>query len=193
VRYVDPDIDGKKKDEDKGFLSKLMFWKGGAADKPTQAQYRIQVKTVGETTTVQVLTREGGIDRSDTSSAFWAAARTVEVSKKHRGDALCFARQRQPRQCLAGGVRPYPLAGRCRIRPARNVAPAGAAWAWLRKMSMRYWLPMSTRITSAAFSPARADSTGLFCLPMAHCPPAGRNGGASVTIIDSQEAFSVGD
>jgi outer membrane protein assembly factor BamC len=67
VRYVDPDIDGKKKDDDKGFLSKLMFWKGGAADKPTQAQYRIQVKTVGETTTVQVLTREGGIDRSDTS------------------------------------------------------------------------------------------------------------------------------
>ena len=67
VRYVDPDIDGKKKDDDKGFLSKLMFWKGGAADKPTQAQYRIQIKTVGETTTVQVLTREGGIDRSDTS------------------------------------------------------------------------------------------------------------------------------
>jgi outer membrane protein assembly factor BamC len=44
-----------------------MFWKGGAADKPAQAQYRIQVKTTGETTTVQVLTREGGIDRSETS------------------------------------------------------------------------------------------------------------------------------
>ena len=67
VRYVDPDVDGKKKDEDKGILSKLMFWKGGAADKPAQAQYRIQVKTTGETTTVQVLTREGGIDRSETS------------------------------------------------------------------------------------------------------------------------------
>ena len=61
VRYVDPDVDGKKKDEDKGILSKLMFWKGGAADKPAQAQYRIQVKTTGETTTVQVLTREGAV------------------------------------------------------------------------------------------------------------------------------------
>lgn len=67
VRYVDPDVDGKKKDEDKGILSKLMFWKGSAADKPAQAQYRIQVKNAGDTTTVQVLTREGGIDRSETS------------------------------------------------------------------------------------------------------------------------------
>jgi outer membrane protein assembly factor BamC len=67
VRYVDPDVDGKKKDEDKGILSKLMFWKGSAADKPAQAQYRIQVKTTGETTMVQVLTREGGVDRSETS------------------------------------------------------------------------------------------------------------------------------
>jgi len=67
VRYVDPDIDSKKKDDDKGILSKLMFWKGGASDKPSQAQYRIHVKTAGESTTVQVLTREGGVDRSDTS------------------------------------------------------------------------------------------------------------------------------
>lgn len=67
VRYVDPDIDGKKKDEDKGFMSKLMFWKGSASDKPTQAQYRIHLKQEGESTTVQVLTREGGVDRSDTS------------------------------------------------------------------------------------------------------------------------------
>jgi outer membrane protein assembly factor BamC len=67
VRYVDPELDSKKKDEEKGILSKLMFWKGSAADKPAQAQYRIQVKAIGETTTVQVLTREGGIDRSETS------------------------------------------------------------------------------------------------------------------------------
>jgi outer membrane protein assembly factor BamC len=44
-----------------------MFWKGGASDKPSQAQYRIHLKTVGESTSVQVLTREGGVDRSDTS------------------------------------------------------------------------------------------------------------------------------
>lgn len=67
VRYVDPDADSKKKDDDKGFLSKLMFWKGGAGDKPNQAQYRIHLKTAGESTSVQVLTREGGVDRSDTS------------------------------------------------------------------------------------------------------------------------------
>jgi outer membrane protein assembly factor BamC len=67
VRYVDPDVDGKKKDEDKGFISKLMFWKGSGGDKPSQAQYRIHVKTAGEATTVQVLTREGGVDKSDTS------------------------------------------------------------------------------------------------------------------------------
>jgi len=67
VRYVDPDSDSKKRDEDKGILSKLMFWKGGASDKPNQAQYRIHLKTAGESTSVQVLTREGGVDRSDTS------------------------------------------------------------------------------------------------------------------------------
>lgn len=67
VRYVDPDIDGKKKDEDKGFMSKLMFWRGSASDKPSQVQYRIHLKPEGNSTTVQVLTREGGVDRSDTS------------------------------------------------------------------------------------------------------------------------------
>ena len=67
VRYVDPDIDGKKKDDDKGFMSKLMFWKGSASDKPSQAQYRIHLKPEGDLTMVQVLTREGGVDRSDTS------------------------------------------------------------------------------------------------------------------------------
>jgi outer membrane protein assembly factor BamC len=67
VRYVDPDADGKKKDEGKGFMSKLMFWKGSDGEKPNQAQYRIHLKTAGEATTVQVLTREGGIDKSDTS------------------------------------------------------------------------------------------------------------------------------
>ncbi len=67
VRYVDPDVDSKKKEEDKGIMSKLMFWKGSASDKPNQAQYRIHVTATGERSTVQVLTREGGIDKSDTS------------------------------------------------------------------------------------------------------------------------------
>lgn len=67
VRYVDPDSDAKKKDADKGFLSKLMFWKGSGGDTPDKAQYRIHLKASGEATSVQVLTREGGVDRSDTS------------------------------------------------------------------------------------------------------------------------------
>jgi len=67
VRYVDPDADNKKKSDDSGMLSKLMFWKGSTGEKPNQAQYRIHIKTTAESTTVQVLTREGGVDKSDTS------------------------------------------------------------------------------------------------------------------------------
>jgi outer membrane protein assembly factor BamC len=67
VRYVDPESDSKKKDNDKGFISSLMFWKGmGKAEDPA-SRYRIYVKGVGDTTAVQVLTREGGTDKSDTS------------------------------------------------------------------------------------------------------------------------------
>jgi outer membrane protein assembly factor BamC len=64
VRYVDPEIDSAKKD-DKGFMSKLMFWK--KSDPMQNTQYRVYVKGSGEATTVQVLTREGGIDKSDAS------------------------------------------------------------------------------------------------------------------------------
>lgn len=64
VRYVDPEADNKTKKDD-GFLSKLKFWQGSA--KPDQAiQYRIHVKAVNDGATVQVLTREGGIDKSET-------------------------------------------------------------------------------------------------------------------------------
>jgi outer membrane protein assembly factor BamC len=67
VRYIDPEVDVKKK-EDPGFLSKLMFWKGSDADKPVQAaQYRIQVKKDGDTSLVQILSREGGVDNSATA------------------------------------------------------------------------------------------------------------------------------
>lgn len=69
VRYVDPEADNKKKDEP-GLLTKMMFWKSHDADKdkPVQAaQYRVQVKKEGDTNTVQLLTREGGVDSSATS------------------------------------------------------------------------------------------------------------------------------
>lgn len=65
VRYADPEVDGQQK-EDKGWLSKLMFWKGGKSDIKA-AQYRIHVKGAGEQSSVKVLTREGGTDVSDTS------------------------------------------------------------------------------------------------------------------------------
>lgn len=67
VRYVDPETDLKTKKDD-GFLSKLMFWKGSGKDSPDKAiQYRIHVKSAGDNTLVQILTREGGVDNSETS------------------------------------------------------------------------------------------------------------------------------
>ncbi|MDO8932369.1 MAG: outer membrane protein assembly factor BamC, partial [Rhodocyclaceae bacterium] len=66
VRYVDPEADSAKKD-DKGIMSKLMFWKGGKSDPTQNMQFRIYVKGEGDVSGVQVLTREGGIDKTDTS------------------------------------------------------------------------------------------------------------------------------
>jgi outer membrane protein assembly factor BamC len=66
VRYVDPEVDNKSKKDD-GFLSKLKFWQSSGS-KPDQAiQYRIHVKSVNDGTTLQVMTREGGVDKSETS------------------------------------------------------------------------------------------------------------------------------
>ena len=65
VRYVDPEADAGKKD-DKGFLSKLAFWKG-KSDPMANTQYRIFVKGQGDASSVQVLTREGGVDKADSS------------------------------------------------------------------------------------------------------------------------------
>ncbi len=67
VRYVDPEADNASKKSD-GVLSRLAFWR--SADKPTTSreQFRIHVSNSGESTsTVQVLTSEGGVDRSPTA------------------------------------------------------------------------------------------------------------------------------
>lgn len=66
VRYVDPESDNSKK-EDKGFMAKLMFWKSSKPDAMQNVQFRIYVKGDGGTSTVQVLTREGGVEKSETS------------------------------------------------------------------------------------------------------------------------------
>jgi outer membrane protein assembly factor BamC len=65
VRYVDPEPTAKK--DDKSFASKLMFWKSDAPKVDPGARYRIYVKGTAAASTVQVLTREGGVDKSDTS------------------------------------------------------------------------------------------------------------------------------
>jgi len=68
VRYVDPEADLSKK-QSKGFIDRLMFWKGSSADDALKnAQFRIQVKAQGEASEVRVLTREGGLDQSETSN-----------------------------------------------------------------------------------------------------------------------------
>jgi len=66
VRYVDPEIDVEKT-EKKGFLDKLAFWKSSKKDISQNAQFRIYVKGESAASTVQVMTREGGIDKSETS------------------------------------------------------------------------------------------------------------------------------
>lgn len=64
VRYVDPELDNKKKDD--GWLSKLAFWKS-SAPVGAKVQYRIHVGDEGQQSKVQVLTSEGGMDRSETA------------------------------------------------------------------------------------------------------------------------------
>lgn len=67
VRYVDPEADVKKKG-DEGLLAKLAFWR--SETKPsiqTGNQYRIYVKGSDAGSSVQVLTREGGTDTSDSA------------------------------------------------------------------------------------------------------------------------------
>jgi len=66
VRYVDPDIDGKK--EEKGFMSKLAFWKGDGKDKDKLEQYRIQVMATSEGSAVNILNKDGAVENSETAA-----------------------------------------------------------------------------------------------------------------------------
>ncbi len=65
VRYVDPDADNTKKDD--GFFAKLAFWRGKEAAVNGKGQYRVHVSDAGGQSVVQVLSSEGGTDRSDTA------------------------------------------------------------------------------------------------------------------------------
>lgn len=65
VRYVDPEIDNKKKET--GWMSKLTFWKSSEPSVSSKVQYRIHVASSGTQSVVQILTAEGGVDKSDTA------------------------------------------------------------------------------------------------------------------------------
>jgi outer membrane protein assembly factor BamC len=63
VRYADPEADMSKKDREKGFLSKLMFWKTDDKDKPEN--YRVLVAEASPKSLVSVQDANGAQDRSD--------------------------------------------------------------------------------------------------------------------------------
>ena len=66
VRYVDPQIDGQRSsDKDKGFLSKLAFWKSDP-NKIKAEQYRVLVREAGSVSEVQVQNKDGQPENSDT-------------------------------------------------------------------------------------------------------------------------------
>lgn len=67
VRYADPERDMAKVDGEKpGLLSKLAFWKSDSS-KVTAEQYRVLVSQGGDKSQVQVLGKDGGVDRSQTA------------------------------------------------------------------------------------------------------------------------------
>jgi outer membrane protein assembly factor BamC len=70
VRYVDPEVDNQKKDS--GWMSKLTFWKSSAPAANSKVQYRIYVGDAGAQSMVQVLSPEGGVDKSDTAKKILA-------------------------------------------------------------------------------------------------------------------------
>jgi outer membrane protein assembly factor BamC len=67
VRYIDPEIDNRKKQGESGWLDRLAFWKGGKPAVDPKAQYRIHIVDAGDNSTVRILTREGGVDNSETA------------------------------------------------------------------------------------------------------------------------------
>ena len=69
VKYVDPGIDAKAKPEEEGWMSKLAFWRSKEDKTKVEnlSKYRVSVKGSGDVTQVQVLTADGGVDKSDTA------------------------------------------------------------------------------------------------------------------------------
>ncbi len=64
VRYVDPEAEGAK--DDKGFLSKLAFWKSSKSVNKNE-QFRIQVSETADGSMVRVLNKDNVAEKSETS------------------------------------------------------------------------------------------------------------------------------
>ena len=68
VRYVDPQIDGQRgPDKDKGFLSKLAFWRSDSSAIKAE-QYRVLVTQASAVSQVQVQNKDGQQENSDTGT-----------------------------------------------------------------------------------------------------------------------------
>jgi len=69
VRYLNPDKDSKKKGDDDGILSGIMFWRSGDKDDAKAAKYRIQIHNTGTNTSkVTLLNDDGTAVKSSTTS-----------------------------------------------------------------------------------------------------------------------------
>src|SRR5205085_761694 len=64
VRYIDPEADNKTA-ENKGWLSRLKFWK---SEEPKKEQYRVVLKDGGGGTEVAVQTKDGAAEKSATAN-----------------------------------------------------------------------------------------------------------------------------
>ena len=69
VRYVNPDADRKKKGDDEGILSNIMFWRSGDKDGAKAAKYRIQVHNTGTNTSTVSLLNDDGSDVSASTAS----------------------------------------------------------------------------------------------------------------------------
>jgi outer membrane protein assembly factor BamC len=70
VRYADPEADMTKKDREKSWLAKLMFWKGDEKEKPEQ--YRIKVVEVAPNSVVSVQDNTGRPEKSQSGEKILA-------------------------------------------------------------------------------------------------------------------------
>jgi outer membrane protein assembly factor BamC len=71
VRYVDPEADANSK-QPTGLLSKLAFWRSTPDPKDRKAQYQIAVQGADSGSEVNVLNKDGQLDRTDTANRILA-------------------------------------------------------------------------------------------------------------------------